>query len=126
VDARPRSGQGDAPALVDLVRAEPVGPALPATAPAGPVPTQAAGGISHPDKLLAAILARVENAPDGSRRVTLYGAARGVAKMVAAGAIGYTDAVAKLTDVGRKAEQTDRDIRRAIDSGFRHEGVSAA
>jgi hypothetical protein len=90
------------------------------------VPTQAAGGISHPDKLLDSILAAVITAEVGKRRVTLYGAARGVARMVAAGALSYTDAVAALAEAGWKAQQTDRDIRNAIAGGFRDEGVDAA
>ena len=64
--------------------------------------------------------------PKGKRRTTLYGAARGVARMVAAGAIDHADAVAVLTDAGHQAEQTDRDIRAAIAGGFRDEGIAAA
>lgn len=97
---------------------------LPA-APISPARIRAAGGISHPDRLLAAHLEAVRRAPVGKRRTTLYGAARGVARMVAAGAISPTDAVAALTEVGRQAEQTDRDIRAAIAGGFRDEGVAA-
>lgn len=94
-------------------------------APTSPVRTRAAGGISYPDRLLAAHLDAVRRAPVGKRRTTLYGAARGVARMVAAGAISPTDAVAALTEVGRQAEQTDRDIRAAISGGFRDEGIAA-
>lgn len=96
--------------------------------PAAPIPassitpsTTSTGDIAHPDRLLAAHLAAVDRAPAGRRRVTLYGAARGVARMVAAGAIRVDDAVAALTDAGRRAEQTERDIRRAIEGGFRDE-----
>ena len=43
---------------------------------------------SHsPDRLLTAHLRAVANAAEGTRRTTLYGAARGVARMVTAGAI---------------------------------------
>src|SRR5260370_20197500 len=56
----------------------------------GPPATRPAGGISSPPALLAAHLRAVENAPEGRRRVTLYGAARGIAPIVTAGAI--TDA----------------------------------
>ena len=55
---------------------------------------------------------------------TLYGAARGVARMVAAGAVDPLDAVAALTAAGRRAEQTDRDINAAIVGGFKAEHVS--
>jgi hypothetical protein len=97
----------------------------PATPPdVGPVRTSAAGGISSPTALLAAHLHAIENAPEGKRRITLYGAARGVARMVIAGAITHTDAIAALTDAGRRAEQTARDIRAAIAGGFRDEGVT--
>lgn len=88
-------------------------------------PTHAGGGgISSPAALLAAHLDAVARAPQGRRRTTLYGAARGVARMVAAGAITTADAHAALTDVGRAAGQTDRDIRAAITGGFRAENVA--
>lgn len=83
-----------------------------------------ARGISSPAALLAAHLAAVDRAPEGKRRTTLYGAARGVARMVAAGAVDPLEAVAVLTDAGRRAGQTDRDINAAIVGGFRAEHVS--
>ncbi|TDW76423.1 bifunctional DNA primase/polymerase [Kribbella pratensis] len=92
---------------------------------AGQIATEQGGGISHPDRLLSAHLDAVRNAPEGKRRTTLYGAARGVARMVAAGAIKHADAIAALTDVGQQAEQTTRDIRAAIAGGFRDEGIAA-
>jgi hypothetical protein len=96
--------------------------------PAPPVPrpihTRAARGISSPTALLTAHLDAIDRAPKGRRRVTLYGAARGVARMVAAGAITRPDAVTALTGAGHAAEQTDRDIRAAIVGGFRDEGVA--
>ncbi|MFU8855042.1 bifunctional DNA primase/polymerase, partial [Micromonospora sp. SL1-18] len=94
-------------------------PAPPIPAVTGPIRVREAGGISHPDRLLAALLDRVTAAPEGVRRTTLYGVARGVARMVAADAIDRADAIAALTDAGRRAEQTDRDIRAAIRGGFR-------
>ncbi|MER7246183.1 bifunctional DNA primase/polymerase [Kribbella sp. NPDC000426] len=95
--------------------------------PAGQPTTRPGGGsISHPDKLLSAHLAAVRNAPEGRRRTTLYGAARGVARLVAAGAIDHADAIAVLTDAGHLAQQSDRDIRAAITGGFRDEGIAAA
>jgi hypothetical protein len=101
----------------------------PAAAPpaplSGPVPASRAGGISSPAALLAAHLRAVRNAPEGRRRVTLYGAARGVARMVAAGALTEADARAALTWAGLAAQQTDRDIRAAIDGAFRDEGAAA-
>ncbi len=93
--------------------------------PAGPTPTRLGGGISHPSKLLTAHLDAVRRAPKGKRRNTLYGAARGVARLVAAGAIDHTEAVAALTDVGHRAQQSDREIRAAITGGFRDEGIAA-
>jgi hypothetical protein len=98
----------------------------PSTTPAQPQTGRlpARGGISAPDRLLAAHLDAVRNASAGRRRVTLYGAARGVARMVAAGAIARADAWAALTDAGRSAQQTERDIRKAISGGFLAEGVT--
>ena len=69
----------------------------------GPVPTRRGGGISSPPALLAALLRAVETAPEGRRRVTLYGAARGVARMTAAGAITEADARAALAAAGLAA-----------------------
>ncbi|WP_341720477.1 bifunctional DNA primase/polymerase [Micromonospora sp. FIMYZ51] len=100
-------------------------PAPPVATVTGPMRVREAGGISHPDRLLAVLLDRVTAAPEGVRRTTLYGVARGVARMVTAGAIDHADAIAALTDAGRRAEQTDRDIRAAIRGGFRAEGVAA-
>ena len=103
-------------------------PPPPAAAPpprTGPPPTRAAGGISSPAALLAAHLRAVRAAPEGRRRHTLYGAARGVARMVAAGAITEADARAALTAAGLAAQQTGRDIRAAIDGAFRDEGAAA-
>ena len=67
----------------------------------------------------------METAPEGRRRVTLYGAARGAARMVAAGAITEHDARAALSAAGLAAAQTERDIRAAIDGAFRDEGAAA-
>jgi Bifunctional DNA primase/polymerase, N-terminal len=89
-----------------------------------PVITAGARGISSPEALLAAHLGAVARAQEGRRRTTLYGAARGVARMVAAGAIATADAIAALTEAGRQAQQSDRDIRAAIAGGFRDEGVT--
>ncbi|WP_242666346.1 MULTISPECIES: bifunctional DNA primase/polymerase [Parafrankia] len=101
---------------------------LPATprqpARAARVPRIGGGGISDPSALLAATLDTVTRAPEGRRRTTLYGAARGVARIVLAGHLTATDAVTVLTDAGRRAEQTDRDIRAAIAGGFAAEGLT--
>jgi hypothetical protein len=100
----------------------------PAPAPprvSGLLPARGAGGISSPPALLAAHLRAVRNAPEGRRRATLYGAARGVARMVAAGAITADHAKAVLTAAGQAAEQTPREIRAAISGAFRDEGVAA-
>lgn len=98
-------------------------PATPPPRPARAIPTRRAGAISNPAALLAANLDAVRCAPQGRRRTTLYGAARGLARMVAAGAIRIDDAVAALTAVGREVEQSDRQIRDAINGGFHDEGV---
>lgn len=100
-------------------------PAPPPVTAHTPTTTRPAGGISHPDRLLAAHLHAVATAAEGTRRTSLYGAARGVARMVAVNAISHHDAVAALTTAGRQAEQTDRDIRAAIRGGFRAEGIAA-
>jgi hypothetical protein len=103
-------------------------PPMPAKSPTPqnrPITTQQGGGISHPDKLLNAHLDAVRRAAEGHRRTTLYGAARGVARMVAARAIEHTTAVAALTEVGREAGQTEREIRAAIAGGFHDEGIAA-
>ncbi|MDX2974011.1 bifunctional DNA primase/polymerase [Kribbella solani] len=111
------------PALIDACL--PPMPAESTTLPAGPIRTTRAGGISNPHGLLTSTLNAVRNAPEGKRRTTLYGAARGVARMVAAGAISHADAIAALTDVGLQVDQTARDIRAAIAGGFHDEGIAA-
>ncbi|MEU8223886.1 bifunctional DNA primase/polymerase [Kribbella sp. NPDC048915] len=103
----------------------PATPAESATVPAGPIRTTSPGGISNPEGLLTSTLNAVRNAPEGKRRTTLYGAARGVARMVAAGAISHADAIAALTAVGQQVDQTARDIRAAISGGFHDEGIAA-
>ncbi|WP_328999438.1 bifunctional DNA primase/polymerase [Kribbella sp. NBC_00709] len=111
------------PALIDACL--PTAPATSTRNPSGPIRTTKAGGISNPDGLLTSTLNAVRNAAEGKRRTTLYGAARGVARMVAAGAISHADAIAALTDVGQQVEQTARDIRAAIADGFHDEGIAA-
>jgi Bifunctional DNA primase/polymerase, N-terminal/YspA, cpYpsA-related SLOG family len=114
------------PALRAAV-ARPAPPPAPAvTRPSGPVPVRGAGGISSPSALLAAHLRAVQQAPEGRRRATLYGVARGVARMVAAGALTEPDARAALEAAGTAAQQTPREIRAAIDGAFTAEGVAAA
>ncbi len=100
-------------------------PPPPPALPSGTVTTRAAGGISSPAALLAAHLRAVRDAPEGRRRVTLYGAARGAARMVTAGAMTEADARAALTAAGHAAQQTERDIRSAINGAFRDEGAAA-
>ncbi len=108
------------PALRAAVTAPPAAAAPP---PQRQPPTTAAGGISNPAALLAANLATIARAPEGRRRHTLYGAARGIARMVNAGAITPADAVAALTDAGHSAGQTARETRAAITGAFRAEGA---
>ena len=100
-------------------------PPQPVPAPLRAVlPAREGGGISSPAALLAAHLRAVQRAPEGKRRVTLYGAARGAARMVIAGAITEHDARATLTAAGQAAGQTGRDIRAAINGGFQDEGTA--
>jgi hypothetical protein len=133
--ARPATGQpyrwagGRAVAeMAPALRAALTPPPAPEPAPptlSRPLPARRAGAISSPPALLAAHLRAVQNAPHGRRRVTLYGAARGVARMVAAGAITRDQAEAALTAAGLAAEQTPRQIRTAISGAFHDEGVAA-
>lgn len=85
---------------------------------------QAAGRVRHPDGMVAACLAAVRRAPEGSRRTTLYGAARGVARVILAGQLAADAGVDELTRVGREADQSDRDIAAAIAGGFAAEGLA--
>jgi hypothetical protein len=121
--ANSRGVDGMPPALRAALTPPPA-PAPPA-APRDPLTAPGARGISSPTALLAAHLRAVQNAPEGRRRVTLYGAARGVARMVAAGAITAEDAHAALTAAGLAAAQTPRDIRAAISGAFKDEGAAA-
>jgi hypothetical protein len=89
-----------------------------------PTPTTNGRGISSPAALLAAHLDSIARAPEGRRRTTLYGAARGVARMVAAGALTTSDAYHALYTAGRAAQQSDRDTRAAITGGFGAESVA--
>lgn len=92
--------------------------------PAAPTPNSSGGLISDPAALLAAHLRAVDRAPTGRRRVTLYGAARGVARMVAAGVLAPADAYAALYAAGQRAEQSHYNIITAINGGFRAESVA--
>ncbi|WP_433299028.1 bifunctional DNA primase/polymerase [Actinoplanes sp. CA-030573] len=108
------------PPLIEACR--PIEP--PAAPPATVTPLGRGKGISDPAALLAANLAAIARAPEGSRRNTVYGAARGVARMVTAGAITAADGYTALYAAGRAAGQTDRDTRAAILGGFRAESVA--
>ncbi len=100
-------------------------PSIPAPTAHTPAQLGHGQGITSPQRLLESLLAAVALAPEGKRRTTLYGASRGVARMVAAGVITRTDAWAALTQAGRAAQQTDRETRTAIAGGFQAEGVNA-
>ena len=110
------------PPLIAACR--PAAPLPAASRPTAPTPTTLGGLISNPAALLAAHLRAVDRAPTGRRRVTLYGAARGVARMVAAGAITPADAYAALYAAGQRAEQSHYNITTAILGGFRAESVA--
>jgi hypothetical protein len=111
------------PRLADLVHTPPT-----ANTPTSVVrPARATSGrsgerVAHPGKLVDACLARVRAAPEGRRRVTLYGAARGIARAIHAG-YDQDTAITLLTDAGRGAGQTDRDIHAAITDAFTAEGL---
>jgi hypothetical protein len=123
------------PRLADTVLAPPAAPSMPDTARvAGAAGTRAltrspgdrtgAGLVRHPDRMVDACLAAVRRAPEGRRRVTLYGAARGVARVILAGQIAADAAVDLLVAAGRDAEQSERDIYAAIAGGFAAEGLA--
>ena len=123
-------GGRDVAEMPPALRAALTPPRPPAADPAamalrGPVGPRGAGGISSPPALLDALLRAVKKAPEGRRRATLYGAARGVARMVAAGALTEPVARAALEAAGTAAQQTPREIRAAIDGAFHDEGVAA-
>lgn len=80
--------------------------------------------IRDAQALLRRLLATVASAPEGRRRTTLYGASRGVARIVAAGKVTTADAVALLHEAGQRAGQSGRDIENAVRGGFRDEGVN--
>jgi hypothetical protein len=90
-----------------------------------PLPASPAGDIQSPPALLASLLRAIQKAPEGRRRRTLYGSARGVARMVKAGVISRDEADAVLTATGLAAQQTPKQIRDAISGAFRDEGAAA-
>jgi len=109
------------PPLEERIKA--VAAATAGAAPAGPRLSSIAE-FPFPDRLLESLIRRLRDAPQGARRVTLYGCARGVARMVAAGAIEQSGAVAALLHTAiTDAQQSERDARNAIAGGFRAEGV---
>jgi hypothetical protein len=117
------------PRLAETVLAPPAAESCftPATIVAGTaVPFRSSptdGRIRHPEKLVGACLAAIQRAPEGRRRVTLYGAARGIARAIHAG-FDPDIGIALLTDAGRDADQTDRDIHAAITGAFTVEGLT--
>jgi hypothetical protein len=80
--------------------------------------------IRDAQALLGRLLTTIANAPEGSRRTTLYGASRGVARIVATGKVRLADAVALLHEAGQRADQSEKDRRNAIVAAFRAEGVA--
>lgn len=113
-----------APALVAACVAEVRRPAL--TRPAGQTtPPRSGGAISHPDRLMSALVARIASAPKGRRRVTLYGCARGAALIVAAGHMTPTDAYDALVSACDAARWPwAKSTPNAIRDGFAAEGVT--
>lgn len=87
------------------------------------IPLPRTEGIRDAQALLSHLLATVANAPEGTRRTTLYGASRGVARIVATGKVRPADAVALLHEAGHQADQSEKDRANAIVAAFRAEGV---
>ncbi len=119
------AGNRDVAEMAPALRAALTRPPVPEHARPAPRTTLAApagaGAISSPPALLAAHLAAVARAPQGRRRRTLYGAARGVWRIIAAGAITEDHGRAALTVAGQAAGQAPGQIRAAIDGGFADE-----
>ncbi|GAA2377281.1 hypothetical protein Cme02nite_20890 [Catellatospora methionotrophica] len=112
-----------APALVAACVAE-LRPA-PARRPVPALPARSAGAISHPDRLMATLVDRIHQAPDGRRRVTLYGCARGAALIVATGHMTKTDAYDQLVAACDAARWPwAKSTPNAIRDGFAAEGVT--
>jgi hypothetical protein len=109
------------PALRAALTAQSHAATAPAAATAHPA---GAGAISSPAALLGSLLATVNQAPEGRRRNTLYGAARGVWRIIAAGQLSEADGRAALTAAGLAAQQTPRQVREAIDGGFTDEAAA--
>jgi Bifunctional DNA primase/polymerase, N-terminal len=103
------------PPLVEAVVAR-------ASVPVVALPTSE--GIRDAQALLRRLLDTIERAPEGRRRTTLYGASRGVARIVAAGKVQLSDAMALLQNAGSLAEQSPKDIHNAVSAAFRAEGVA--
>ena len=99
-------------------------PPAPPRAFTGSRAPEISGVISRPDRLLSTLLDRLARAEEGTRRTTLYGIARGVARIVATGHLSSAQALDILTDAGRDADQSDRDIDNAIHDAFRAEGMA--
>ncbi len=133
--ANTRPVQEMPPRLAETVLAPPAATVAPNPPPTlvttGRQPLRAVTGgsggpaVHHPDRLVAACIAAVRHAPQGRRRVTLYGAARGVARVILAGHLDLDTGLEHLVAAGRDAEQSDRDIHAAITGGFTAEGLTA-
>ncbi|WP_254549592.1 bifunctional DNA primase/polymerase [Catellatospora tritici] len=113
-----------APALVSACVADDRRPAP--VRPAGhPVPPRSGGAASYPDRLMATLAARISQAPQGKRRVTLFGCARGAARMVAAGQMTSIDAYDQLVAACDAAGWPwAKTTPNAIAEGFAAEGVT--
>ena len=100
-------------------------PASTSTDPTSPTRAPRSGGdISHPDRLMARLLTRIAAAPQGRHRVTLYGCARGAARIVAAGHLTSTEAYHQLVAAcDRAGWQWSKATPNAIHDGFAAEGV---
>ncbi|GIG02525.1 bifunctional DNA primase/polymerase [Catellatospora citrea] len=88
-------------------------------------PPRSGGAASFPDRLMTALAARIHQAPQGKRRVTLFGCARGAARMVAAGQMTSTDAYDALVSACDAAGWPwAKSTPNAIREGFAAEGVT--
>ncbi|MEV4418227.1 bifunctional DNA primase/polymerase, partial [Catellatospora sp. NPDC049609] len=89
-----------------------------------PTPPRSGGAASYPDRLMDALAVRIHQAPNGRRRVTLFGCARGAARMVAAGQMTPVEAYDRLVAACDAAGWPwAKSTPNAIREGFAAEGV---
>lgn len=88
------------------------------------MPPRSGGAISHPDRLMTVLCDRIAAAPSGQRRTTLYGVARGAARIVNDGHLTAADAYAELVAAcDRAGWPFTKSTPNAIRDGFAAEGL---